>query len=124
MPSEAYNALVTMLSGGRVTPEAPIEQTRLGWDAMEGLLPFAPDVTVEETKIGELTARWLTPPDAGGTTVLHLHGGGYVIGSAKSHAPFASHLGGDPGCSGVGARVPLGPGAPGPGRDRRHRRGL
>jgi epsilon-lactone hydrolase len=92
MPSEAYDALVTMLSGGRVTPEAPIEQARMGWDAMEALLPFAPDVTVEETKIGGLNARWFTPSDAAGTTVLHLHGGGYVIGSAKSHAPFASHL--------------------------------
>ena len=92
MPSEAYNALVTMLSGGRVTPEAPVEQARMGWDAMENLLPLAPDVTIEETKIGDLNARWLTPPGAGGTTVLHLHGGGYVIGSAKSHTPFASHL--------------------------------
>ena len=118
MPSEAYDGLVAMLSGARVTPELPIEQARMGWDSMEAVLPLAPDVTIEDITIGGLAARWVTPPGAGGTTVLHLHGGGYVIGSAKSHTPFASHL-----AATLGARVllleyRLAPGAPGPGGDR------
>ena len=105
MPSEAYNGWSPCCRGhaSRLTP--PSSRARVGWDSMEGLLPLAPDVTIEETKIGELAARWLTPPGAGGTTVLHLHGGGYVIGSAKSHTPFASHLAATLGCSGVGART-------------------
>jgi monoterpene epsilon-lactone hydrolase len=102
MPSEAYQNLVTMLSAGRVTPEIPVEQARAGWDSMETMLPSVPDVAVEDTTIAGRPARWLTPPGAGGTTVVHLHGGGYVIGSSKSHTPFASHL-----AASLGARVLL-----------------
>jgi monoterpene epsilon-lactone hydrolase len=102
VPSEAYQNLVTMLSAGRVTPEIPIDQTRGGWDAMETMLPTAPDVAIEDTTVAGRPARWLTPPGAGGTTVIHLHGGGYVIGSCRSHTPFASHL-----AASLGARVLL-----------------
>lgn len=99
MPSEAYENLVTMLSGGRVTPELPIEAARSGWDAMETLLPSAPDVKAEDVELAALHTRVFTGgPDR--ATVLHLHGGGYVIGSARSHTPFASHL-----AAAVGGRV-------------------
>jgi len=102
MPSEAYQNLVTMLSAGRVTPDMPVDQARLGWDAMETVLPLAPGVALEDTEIAGLPARWLSPDDAGATTVVHFHGGGYVIGSAKSHTPFASAL-----AAAVDARVLL-----------------
>lgn len=102
MPSEAYDALVTMLSAARVDPATPVEQTRTGWDAMESILPHAPRVTIEDTTVAGRPARWLVPEDAGDTTVVHLHGGGYVIGSSRSHTPFGTHL-----ASTLGARVLL-----------------
>jgi acetyl esterase/lipase len=92
MPSEQYRNLVAMLSAGRVTPEVPVEQARAGWDAMEGLLPTAEGVSLVDTTVAGNPARWFTRDGSGGTTVLHLHGGGYVIGSARSHTPFASAL--------------------------------
>jgi monoterpene epsilon-lactone hydrolase len=102
MPSEAFDALVTMLSGARVTPELPTTDARTGWDTMELVLPHAPGVTIDDTTVAGRPARWATPEGAGPTTILHLHGGGYVIGSAKSHTPFATHL-----AATVGARVLL-----------------
>jgi monoterpene epsilon-lactone hydrolase len=102
MPSEAFDALVTMLSGVRVTPELSNTDARTGWDGMELILPHAPGVTIDDTTVAGRPARWVTPESAGSTTILHLHGGGYVIGSAKSHTPFATHL-----AATVGARVLL-----------------
>jgi monoterpene epsilon-lactone hydrolase len=102
MPSEAFDALVTMLSGARVTPELPVADTRTGWDAMELMLPHAAGVTIDDTTVAGRPARWVTPEGASATTILHLHGGGYVIGSSKSHTPFATHL-----AATTGARVLL-----------------
>jgi acetyl esterase/lipase len=103
MPSEAFDALVTMLSGARITPELPTADARTGWDLMEHMLPHAPGVTIEDTTVGGRPARWVIPDGASsGTTIVHLHGGGYVIGSAKSHTPFATHL-----AATTGARVLL-----------------
>jgi acetyl esterase/lipase len=90
MPSEAYENLVTMLSAGRVTPETPIDQSRAGLDAMETILPLAPDISTEDTSVGGVGGRWVTAATPGDRTVLHLHGGGYVIGSSRSHTPIAS----------------------------------
>jgi len=92
MPSEAYQNLVTMLSAGRVTPELPLDQARAGWDAMENMLPGADAVTIDDGVLGGRPARWLTAGDGGRKVGVHLHGGGYVIGSSKSHTPFGSHL--------------------------------
>jgi acetyl esterase/lipase len=92
MPSEAYAAFVAMLSNGRVTPDLPVDQARAGWDAMETMLPHAPGAEIEDTTVAGCEARWVTSADAGTTTAIHFHGGGYVIGSAKSHTPFGTHL--------------------------------
>ena len=43
--------------------------------------PLPPGVAVEAIKIGAMTAERLTPAGASDNVVLHLHGGGYVLGS-------------------------------------------
>jgi acetyl esterase/lipase len=102
MPSEAYVNLVAMLAATRVTPEIPVEVTRGGWDTLENVLPLAPGVEIDDTTIAGCAARWLTPAGAGATTAVHLHGGGYVIGSPKSHTPFGTYL-----ATALGGRVLL-----------------
>jgi monoterpene epsilon-lactone hydrolase len=92
MPSDAYENFVALFSAGKVMPETPLEDARAGWDMLGATLPLADGVTVEPVRVGELSAEWLAPAGVGNVTVLHLHGGGYVIGSCASHRPFASHL--------------------------------
>ena len=73
-------------------PEA-LDAQRAQYDKAERFFKLPPDVTVEPVRVGGLPAEWLRA--AGGradATVLYLHGGGYAIGSAKSHRHLAAAI--------------------------------
>lgn len=67
-----------------------IAERRAQYERAERLFPTPPDVKVEVVTAPDRAAEWLTPPgirpDA---VVLYLHGGGYVIGSPRSHRHLA-----------------------------------
>ena len=92
MPSEQHEALVEMVSSA--PPAAgTLEESRAGYDAMLGMNPMSDDVQIEEVMIGEVNADWVSVPESDATkAVLHLHGGGYVIGSNVGYREFASRL--------------------------------
>jgi phosphinothricin tripeptide acetyl hydrolase len=73
-------------------PEA-LDAKRDQYDKAERFFKVPSDVAVEPLSVGTLTAEWLRPagarPDA---TVLYLHGGGYAIGSVKSHRHLAAAI--------------------------------
>jgi monoterpene epsilon-lactone hydrolase len=70
------------------------EEMRTGYDALGGVLPTAPDVTLSAVNAGGVPAEWSTTPGADQSrAILYLHGGGYVIGSIKSHRHLATELG-------------------------------
>jgi len=51
------------------------------------------DVSREDVDADGVPAAWLTPASARpGRTLLYLHGGGYMMGSIRSHAPFVGRL--------------------------------
>ncbi|MEN0128857.1 MAG: alpha/beta hydrolase [Brevundimonas sp.] len=54
--------------------------------------PVAPDTEVADVTLGGVPALRLAPPDTTGGALLYLHGGGYVIGSARSGAGLAAAL--------------------------------
>ena len=72
------------------TASMTIEERRAQYDRAERVFVTPPDVTVEPTAAPDRPAEWLTPPGAGRAVVLYLHGGGYVIGSPKSHRHLAA----------------------------------
>ncbi len=58
------------------------------------------DVKVERVNAPAAPAEWLRPPSAApGRVVLYLHGGGYVIGSPRSHRHLAAAIAGAAGAS-------------------------
>jgi phosphinothricin tripeptide acetyl hydrolase len=69
------------------------EQRRAQYDRAERVFPTPADVAVERVTAPDRPAEWLTPPavrtDA---VVLYLHGGGYVIGSPRSHRHLAAAI--------------------------------
>ncbi|WP_326949202.1 alpha/beta hydrolase [Amycolatopsis sp. NBC_01307] len=93
--------------------QAVIDELRLRKQARAGQAPptvddlragFAPagrppeaipdDVTVTAVDAGGVPAHWLSAPGAdAGRTLLFLHGGGFSLGSLRSHGELAARLG-------------------------------
>jgi epsilon-lactone hydrolase len=72
------------------TPDLDLPGMRAGFD---GMLPDpAEDVTVTEAEVGGVAGRWVEAPGAGDTVVLHVHGGGNLIGSSVSHRDLAARI--------------------------------
>lgn len=80
---------------------ASLQEMRDGFDAMGDVLPSSPDITATALDAGGVPSDWVTTPGADDKrAVLYLHGGGYVIGSPKSHRELMGRL-----SKATGARV-------------------
>jgi monoterpene epsilon-lactone hydrolase len=70
-----------------------IAERRAQYERAERVFPTPPDVKVEVVSTPDCPAEWLTPPGARtDAAVLYLHGGGYVIGSPRSHRHLAAGI--------------------------------
>lgn len=84
----AMRALVQQMADQLRDPPS-VSKLRQDYDAMGQAYPIAPGVTVTCVSMNGVTAEKLTGAEINQpNTLLYLHGGGYVIGSPKSH----SHL--------------------------------
>ena len=70
-------------------------ERRAQYERAEKAFPTPPDVKVEHVNAPVAPAEWLRPPAGdSGRVVLYLHGGGYVIGSPRSHRHLAAAIAG------------------------------
>jgi phosphinothricin tripeptide acetyl hydrolase len=68
-------------------------ERRAQYERAETVFPTPPEVKVERVNAPAAPAEWLRPPSAEpGRVVLYLHGGGYVIGSPRSHRHLAAAI--------------------------------
>jgi phosphinothricin tripeptide acetyl hydrolase len=68
-------------------------ERRAQYERAEKVFPTPADVKVEHVSAPVAPAEWLRPPAAEpGRVVLYLHGGGYVIGSPRSHRHLAAAI--------------------------------
>jgi epsilon-lactone hydrolase len=68
-------------------------ERRAQYERAEKVFPTPPDVKVERVTAPAAPAEWLRPPSAvPGRVVLYLHGGGYVMGSPRSHRHLAAAI--------------------------------
>ena len=77
----------------KLPPTESIAERRAMYDRAERAFPMPPDTHVEDVTVGGRPADWLRP--AGSRTdavLLYLHGGGYVIGSRRSHRHLAEAI--------------------------------
>lgn len=62
----------------------PIERMRRDWDALFAALPA--EAAIEPVSAGGVNAEWVVAPDArADRAVMYCHGGGYQVGSTRSH---------------------------------------
>jgi monoterpene epsilon-lactone hydrolase len=95
MPTPAAAQIREFLLARRdAPPPATGEEARANLEAMASLAPQPPDLQVEEVVADGVPGEWLTPPGVSGDRViLHLHGGGYVMGSCSTERDLAARIG-------------------------------
>ena len=77
--------------------ETPVETMRAQWDRLFDAAPA--DTVVEPASCGGVPAEWVGRPDAvRDRAILYLHGGGFRIGSPRSHRGLVAELAAWAGC--------------------------
>jgi epsilon-lactone hydrolase len=90
-----------------------VQRTRL--DQLTGMVLLPRGTTVTEQAIGGVPAEVVTARAAGpAVTVVHFHGGGYCVGSARTARSWAGHLSAAAGCRVVLPEYRLAPEHPHP----------
>jgi acetyl esterase/lipase len=98
MVSQRVNQIATAAYGRWLREDATLEEMRVGFD---GMCPEpAADATITPAEVGGVPGKWVSVPGSGSTVILHLHAGGYLIGSSQSHRDLAARIG-----RAAGARV-------------------
>jgi monoterpene epsilon-lactone hydrolase len=93
MASEELQMIIEMLRSRPVLENATIEERRAGMEATFSQLQLTEDVKCEAVDAGGVPAEWVTAPEAVEERVIYyLHGGGYSIGSIRTHREMVSRL--------------------------------
>jgi len=101
-----------------IDPDGPpptLEQMRASMEPFAEMAPLPDGVTWEPVDAGGVPAIWAIPENGSADRVLlYVHGGGYVIGSAKIYERFTGHLANAVGCRVLNVDYRLAPEHPHP----------
>lgn len=93
MPSQALTNILTMLRSNSLDIAADPAAARPVFDTMFAEVPLPSGISMEPGHLGDIPGLWLQPGAAPrDQVILYLHGGAYVIGSARGYAPVAAGL--------------------------------
>jgi epsilon-lactone hydrolase len=93
MISPEAKKLFEYLQSVDTLPTGTFEEQRAGFDASVAKVPSAEGVAIEPASGRGFEGRWFRPQGAReGVALLHLHGGGFVVGSTVSHRPILTNL--------------------------------
>ncbi len=84
-------AILTLREGGEAQLAGTIDAWRAGQEAASATVPLARGVRQRSTSLADVPALELTPK-RWDSTMLYLHGGGYVTGSPVTHRALASRI--------------------------------
>jgi acetyl esterase/lipase len=74
------------------TADADLQQMRAAYEAMHAQFSPPPEIAVQPVNAGGVPSLLLGSQPEQSATLLHLHGGGYVLGSAFGYRPLAGAL--------------------------------
>ena len=107
LPVEAVVARIKAVYGGW-TRSTPVKERRRDWDALFASVSVA--AAIEPVSAGGVAAEWIIPrgarPDQ---AVLYLHGGGFQVGSLRSHRELMAGIAEAAGCRVLGVDYRLAP---------------
>lgn len=93
MPSDQSNAIRQHIQKEVAASDLSLTDQRNAWIEHAKTLPLRPDIVLSEEEIAGVRCLWLSRADSPkGSTIVYLHGGGYVDGSILTHREFVSRL--------------------------------
>lgn len=93
MASAELQTAIQMLRDNPPIQGDTLLEMRSSMQAAVANLPRPHDVECETVDAGGVPAEWVRAPGSrGDRALIHLHGGGYVMGSLDSHRGLAAHL--------------------------------
>jgi len=93
MASEQLQTIIQVLRSQPVQEGLTFEEMRTGFEQMTSFFPVPADVRCEQVDAGGVSAEWIMTPQATAERVIfYLHGGGYAIGSVKTHRELISRI--------------------------------
>jgi monoterpene epsilon-lactone hydrolase len=95
LPTPVMQAAMPVVRRAVLHPSTPLGVRRVSANLIVGTVPWPRGTTTRWGKLGGVAALRIDPsvdPDPVDGAILYLHGGGYVVGSAKSHRPVATRL--------------------------------
>jgi epsilon-lactone hydrolase len=98
MPSPQMQRIIDALrqrqAGRAGQPPRPLEEIRAAYAPTGQFLPLPDDVAVSAVDADGVHGYWLDAPGAEPDRfLLFIHGGGYSLGSLRSHGPLAARIG-------------------------------
>ena len=117
MASPELDKVMDIFRAGKVEVKSltSVEEARLWYEQLTSEYKAHDDIVTERVGAGGVPAEWIYAPDAAEDRVLlYLHGGGYVIGSMRTHRTPLSRLSRASGARVLGLEYRLAPENPFP----------
>jgi monoterpene epsilon-lactone hydrolase len=93
MASAELQMVIDLLKAGPIPRDLSWEAQRAGLDSLSSMAPPPDDASYDEVTFAGRPAAWIQANGASAArTLLYLHGGGYCVGSLKSHRGLATDL--------------------------------
>jgi monoterpene epsilon-lactone hydrolase len=93
MPSQQLETIIQTIRSAPDLHGAPIEQRRAAFEAVTAWFPVPDDVRSEPVEADSVPGEWISAPGADPDRIIYyLHGGGYSMGSIKTHREMVSRL--------------------------------
>jgi acetyl esterase/lipase len=113
--SPELDRVIGMIKARAQTVRKTTDEDRASYEHMLASMPMADDIDTERVGAGGVPAEWLRAPGAQADRVmLYFHGGGYVVGSMRTHRTMLSHMSRASGLSVLGLDYRLAPENPFP----------
>ena len=113
--SPQLDHVIGLIQARLAAPRRTLDDDRRSYEAMLSSMPLDDDITTERVGVGGVPAEWICAPAVQDDQVLlYFHGGGYVIGSMRTHRVMLSYVSRAAGCRVLGLDYRLAPENPFP----------
>jgi acetyl esterase/lipase len=93
MSQQQLDSIILMLKANSPVSGPTLAEMRAGFEQMTSVFPIEAGIRVESVTANGVPCDMVCAPDADlSRTILYVHGGGYVIGSAKGYRSLGARL--------------------------------